>query len=113
MGYLVGGVLGGRAFLRIIALLRLFLGLGVGGFHALRSDSRLVDSLDGAFDRIPCLNLCHREPPFRRYAVSSGVWRSNQSTFFATTTSLPFWAEYSQVDRVMSLSPYSAVTPVS
>ena len=31
----------------------------------------------------------------------------------ATTTSLPFCAEYSQVERVMSLSPYSAVTPVS
>ena len=28
-------------------------------------------------------------------------------------TSLPFCAEYSQVERVMSLSPYSAVTPVS
>ena len=32
---------------------------------------------------------------------------------FATTTSLPFVREYSQVERVRSLSPYLAVTPVS
>ena len=30
--------------------------------------------------------------------------RSNQPTFFATTTSLPFCAEYSQVERVMTVS---------
>lgn len=29
------------------------------------------------------------------------------------TTSLPFVREYSQVERVRSLSPYSAVMPVS
>lgn len=51
-------------------------------------------------------NISHRKPPFPEDL------RSNQPTFFATTTSLPFCAEYSQVERVMSLSPYSAVTPV-
>ena len=35
------------------------------------------------------------------------------SSSFATTTIRPFVREYSQVERVMSLSPYSAVTPVS
>ena len=65
------------------------------------------NSFNRAFDRISGLYISHRKPPFPEDL------RSSQSAFFATTTSLPFWAEYSQVDRVMSLSPYSAVTPVS
>ncbi len=42
-----------------------------------------------------------------------GRARPYASSSFATTTILPFVREYSQVERVMSLSPYSAVTPVS
>ena len=60
-----------------------------------------------AFDRIFGFYISHRKPPFPEDL------RSNQPTFFATTTSLPFCAEYSQVEMVMSLSPYSAVAPVS
>ena len=42
-----------------------------------------------------------------------GFYEQHKTIQFATTTSLPFRAEYSQVERVMSLSPYSALTPVS
>ena len=107
IGHLIGSVLGGRAFLRIIALLRLVLCFGIGRFHTLRSNRRLVNGLYRTLDRISGLYIRHTKPPFPE------VLRSYQDTFFATTTSLPFWAEYSQVERVMSLSPYFALTPVS
>ena len=42
-----------------------------------------------------------------------GRARPYASIFLATTTILPFGREYSQVERVISWSPYSAVTPVS
>ena len=42
-----------------------------------------------------------------------GRARPYSPSSFATTTIRPFVREYSQVDRVMSWSPYSAVTPVS
>ena len=34
-------------------------------------------------------------------------------TFFASTTILPFFWEYSQVESVSSFSPYTAISPVS
>lgn len=39
--------------------------------------------------------------------------KRGQETRLATTTRRPFSWVYSQVDRVMSISPYSASTPVS
>ena len=42
-----------------------------------------------------------------------GRARPYSSSSFATTTIRPFVREYSQVERVMSWSPYFAVTPVS
>ena len=69
------------------------------------------------------------------YIFTSGIWQTvwlepvekqyifqasfpstsagGEEIFFATTTILPFVCEYSQVERVISLSPYSAETPVS
>ena len=44
-----------------------------------------------------------------RYDIVSSL----SLTFFATTTMRPFCLENSQVESVMSLSPYLAVTPVS
>ena len=107
IGHLIRSVLGSRAFIDIIALFRLVLCLGISGFHTLRSNSGFVNGLNRTLDRISGLYISHTKPPFPE------VLRSHQDTFFATTTSLPFCAEYSQVESVISLSPYSALTPVS
>ena len=103
----VARIFGRGAFLRKITFFRFFLCLGISRFHPLRRNRRLIQCLYRAFDRISGLNISHTKPPFPE------VLRSGHFSSFATTTSLPLAAEYSQVESVMSLSLYSAVTPVS
>ena len=45
--------------------------------------------------------------------LGSGIYKPPSMILFATTTIRPFLCEYSQVESVSSLSPYSAVYPVS
>ena len=103
----VSSILSGRVFISVVSLFCPFLYPHIGRLHTLTGYGGFIYGLYCAFDRISGFYISHRKPPFPEDL------RSNQPTFFATTTSLPFCAEYSQVERVMSLSPYSAVTPVS
>ena len=73
-------------------------------FHMLRRCHGFIQYFDILLDVAGFDRSSHRLPSFR-------IW--DFQIFFATTTSLPLVLEYSQVDRVSSLSPYVAVTPVS
>src|SRR5699024_4903243 len=76
----------------------------IGPFHMLRRCHGFIQYFDILLDVAGFDRSSHRLPSFR-------IW--DFQIFLATTTSLPLVLEYSQVDRVSSLSPYVDVTPVS